>query len=81
MNGKYPKHHETSRKAIKKIFENVDLLKVPKFPRGGRSRRFGTFPKFDLFLLLLKASLTGMYREKIIHFGREPQETRKKLMP
>ena len=35
IHGKYPKHPETSRKAIKKFFENFDLLKVPKFPRGG----------------------------------------------
>ena len=35
MNGKYPKHPETSRKAIKKFVENFDLLRVPKFPRGG----------------------------------------------
>ena len=36
MNGKYPKHSETSRKAIKKnSFGNFDLSKVPKFPKGG----------------------------------------------
>ena len=60
MNGKYPKHHETSTKAITKFFENFDLLKVLKFPRGGGgSQRLGTFPKFDRFLLL-KASINDV---------------------
>ena len=52
MNGKYPKHPETSRKAIQISIENFDLLKIG----GGRSQRFGTFPKFDRFGFL-KASL------------------------
>ena len=49
MNGKYPKHSE--KKSNNKFFENVDLLRVPKFPRG--PQRFGTFPKFDRFFLRL----------------------------
>ena len=35
--GKYPKHPETSRFAIKILIENFDLLRVPKFPGGGAS--------------------------------------------
>jgi len=46
MNGKYPKHPETSRKAITISIENFDLLNSLG---GGGSRRFGTFPKFDRF--------------------------------
>ena len=42
INGKYPKHPETSRKVIKNVIENVDLLRVPKFTN----------------LLILKASQT-----------------------
>ena len=51
MNGKFPKHPETSRKAIQILIEKFDLLKVPKFTRGEESQRFGTFPKFDRFLV------------------------------
>ena len=59
MNGKYPKHPETSRKAIKKFFENFDLLKVPKFPRvGGGLGGLELFPSLTVFFL--KASLIGL---------------------
>ena len=49
MNGKYPKHPETSRKVIKMLFENVDLLMVPKFPRGGL-RGLEFFPSLTVFI-------------------------------
>ena len=64
MNGKYPKHPETSRKAIQISKQNFDMLKIGGGEEGFRGLEL--FPSLTVFFL--KASL-NVYSS----FSRKPK--------